>query len=64
LLVGANKLQRVMQVPSAFIIALNGLVVVFVVSSDIWRRRRQRRRQIEATQKAEVEPALATQSEV
>jgi simple sugar transport system permease protein len=64
LLVGANKLQRVMQVPSAFIIGLNGLVVVFVVSSDIWRRRRQRRRQIEATQKAEVEPALATQSEV
>jgi general nucleoside transport system permease protein len=64
LLVGANKLQRVMQVPSAFIIALNGLVVVFVVSSDIWRRRRQRRRQIEATQKAEPEPALAAQSEV
>jgi ABC-type uncharacterized transport system permease subunit len=64
LLVGANKLQRVMQVPSAFITALNGLVVVFVVSSDIWRRRRQRRRQIEATQKAEAEPALATGSEV
>ena len=44
LLVGANKLQRAMQVPSAFIIALNGLVVVFVVSSEIWRRRRQRQR--------------------
>jgi hypothetical protein len=26
------------------VIALNGLVVVFVVSSEIWRRRRQRRR--------------------
>jgi len=64
LLVGANKLQRVMQVPSAFIIGLNGLVVVFVVSSDIWRRRRQRRRQIEATQKREGEPALATESGV
>ncbi len=49
LLVGANKLQRVMQVPSSFITALNGLVVVFVVSSDIWRRQRQRRRQIEDT---------------
>ncbi len=47
LLVGANKLQRVMQVPSAFIIALNGLVVVFVVSSEVWRRRRQRRRMTE-----------------
>jgi simple sugar transport system permease protein len=44
LLVGANKLQRMMQVPAAFIIVLNGLVVVFVVSSEIWRRRRQRRR--------------------
>jgi len=44
LLVGANKLQRAMQVPSAFIIALNGLVVVFVVASDIWRRRWARQR--------------------
>jgi simple sugar transport system permease protein len=44
LLVGANKMQRVVQVPSALVIALNGLVVVFVVSSEIWSRRRQRRR--------------------
>jgi simple sugar transport system permease protein len=44
LLVGANKMQRVVQVPSALVIALNGLVVVFVVSSEVWRRRRQRRR--------------------
>ena len=44
LLVGANKMQRVVQVPSALIIALNGLVVVFVVSSEIWRQRRQRER--------------------
>ncbi len=42
LLVGANKMQRVAQVPSALITALNGLVVVFVVSSEIWRRRRER----------------------
>ena len=41
---GANKMQRVVQVPSALVIALNGLVVVFVVSSEIWRRRRQRQR--------------------
>jgi len=48
LLVGANKLQRVMQVPSSFIVALNGLVVIFVVGSDFWRRRwaRQRLREI------------------
>lgn len=44
LLVGANKMQRVVQVPSALIIALNGLVVVFVVASEIWRHRRQRQR--------------------
>ncbi|MFN8457278.1 MAG: ABC transporter permease [Anaerolineae bacterium] len=37
LLVGANKLQRVVQVPSSLAVALNGLVVIFVVSSQIWR---------------------------
>lgn len=47
LLVGANKMQRAVQVPSALITALNGLVVVFVVSSEFWRRRRQQRRLIE-----------------
>jgi simple sugar transport system permease protein len=35
-----------MQVPSAFVTALNGLVVVFVVSSEIWRRRRQHKRRM------------------
>jgi len=49
LLVGANKLQRAVQVPSALITALNGLVVIFVVSSDIWRRRREQKRLTEAT---------------
>jgi simple sugar transport system permease protein len=44
LLVGANKLQREVQVPSALITTLIGLVIVFVVSSDIWSRRRARRR--------------------
>jgi general nucleoside transport system permease protein len=44
LLVGANSMQRVVQVPSALITVLNGLVVVFVVSSEIWRHRRQKRR--------------------
>ena len=46
LLVGANTMQRVVQVPSALILALNGLVVVFVVSSEIWRKKRQRKRMI------------------
>jgi len=52
LLVGANSMQRVVQVPSALVIALNGLVVVFVVSSEIWRRRRQRRRLASAKEEA------------
>ena len=45
LLVGANAMQRVVQVPSALITALNGLVVVFVVSSEYFRKRSQKRRQ-------------------
>jgi ABC-type uncharacterized transport system permease subunit len=44
LLVGGNKLQRTVQVPSALITVLIGLVIVFVVSSDIWVRRRAQRR--------------------
>ena len=44
LLVGANNMQRAVQVPSALVIGLNGLVVVFVVSIEYWRRSRQKRR--------------------
>ncbi|MCB0043921.1 MAG: ABC transporter permease [Caldilineaceae bacterium] len=44
MLVGADKMQRSMQVPSALIVALQGLIVLFVVSSDIFVRRRSRRR--------------------
>lgn len=40
LLTGANSLQRTVQVPSAFITTLDGLVVIFVVASQIWARRR------------------------
>lgn len=60
MLVGANSLQRAMQVPSAFITALNGLVVVFVVSSEIWRRRRQHRRRLEVarSERETIEPVI------
>jgi len=61
LLVGANSMQRAVQVPSALITALNGLVVVFVVSSEIWRRRRQRRRL--AAAKEEESPPKPGQAE-
>jgi simple sugar transport system permease protein len=57
LLVGANSMQRVVQVPSAFVTALNGLVVVFVVSSEILRRRRQRRRLAAMRQDEESPPS-------
>jgi simple sugar transport system permease protein len=56
LLVGANSMQRMVQVPSAFVTALNGMVVVFVVSSEIWRRRRQRRRLAAVRQDEEAPP--------
>jgi len=57
LLVGANSMQRIVQVPSAFITALNGLVVVFVVSSEIWRRKRQKRRLSAVGQDEESPPS-------
>lgn len=43
LLVGADKMQRAIQVPSALIVAINGLVVMFVVASDVYVRRVRRR---------------------
>lgn len=39
LIVGANSMQRAMQVPSALITAVNGLVVVFVVSSEFIKKK-------------------------
>jgi hypothetical protein len=33
LLTGATQLQRVLQVPAALAVALNGIIVIFVVSS-------------------------------
>ncbi len=60
LLVGANKLQRTVQVPSALAVALNGLVVIFVVSSQIWiQRRRSRRIEVSEALAAEADEPLA-----
>ena len=59
LLVGANSMQRAVQVPSAFITALNGLVVVFVVSSEFFSRRLARQREIGD----EAEPPPRVESE-
>jgi simple sugar transport system permease protein len=53
LLVGANSMQRAVQIPSALVTVLNGVVVVFVVGSEILRRRRQRHRLAAAGAQAE-----------
>jgi simple sugar transport system permease protein len=67
LLVGANKLQRVMQVPTALITTFNGLVVVFVVSSEKWRKDRERKRLLAETEirtEEEPPPRIPEQEEV
>jgi len=46
LIVGGNKMQRAVQVPSSLITALLGLMVLFVVSANIWARTRARRREM------------------
>jgi simple sugar transport system permease protein len=43
LLIGGSAMQIAVQVPSSLIVALNGLVVVFVVSIEYMRRRYRRR---------------------
>ena len=50
LLVGANKMQLTVQVPSALITAINGLVVMFVVASEVYVRRARRRSGREAAE--------------
>ena len=44
LLVGAQKMQREIGVPASLITAVNGLIVVFVVSSEIFILQRSKRR--------------------
>lgn len=44
LLVGAQKMQREVEVSASLITAINGLIVVFVVSSQLFIRRRAKRR--------------------
>lgn len=56
LLVGANKMQRVVQIPSALITVMNGLVVVFVVSSAKWRKDLQKQRIAEARREEKKPP--------
>ena len=57
LLVGADMMQRAVQVPSALIDTLLGLVVLLVVGSQMWSRRLSTRRVIALARKnAEAQP--------
>ena len=46
LLVGADQMQRTVQVPSALIDTLLGLIVLLVVGSKIWSSRHAKRREV------------------
>ena len=63
LLVGANSLQRTVQVPSAFVTTLDGLIVVFVVASQIWAQRRTVRVEEKPVGKGEATSPLPAQPE-
>lgn len=62
LLVGAQKMQRDLGVSASLITAINGMIVVFVVSSQIFTQRRIRRRlqtPITPIEQTESEPVTA-----
>ena len=56
LLVGANEMQRAVQVPSSLINVILGLVVLFVSGSAIWSRRWAARSKTGESQEGQVEP--------
>ncbi len=53
LLVGGDKMQRAVQVPNSLIMAILGLVVLFVVGSALWQRRWAARRLMAAAKNQE-----------
>jgi ABC-type uncharacterized transport system permease subunit len=57
LLVGADKMQRAMQVPSSLVDVLLGLVVLFVVGSQYYARRRAANRAARPAVTAPAAPA-------
>jgi simple sugar transport system permease protein len=63
LLVGADKMQRTEQIPTASVTVIQGLVVIFVVSSDIWLRRWTARREARAAVAAPAQPEMQPASE-
>lgn len=65
LLIGAQGMQRAVEIPAALVTAINGLIVVFVVSSQLWVRRRAKQRisapPDEPTSKRKEAPASSPQ---
>jgi general nucleoside transport system permease protein len=55
LLVGADKMQRAVQVPSALVTAVLGLIVLFVSGATLWSRRRAAKRASEPSASTEAE---------
>ncbi|MBZ0288587.1 MAG: hypothetical protein K8I30_13300, partial [Anaerolineae bacterium] len=64
LLNGAERMQRELQVPSATITVMQGLIVLFVVSSEVLMRRRAARRAAQAVHAAVVTEPEATMQQV
>ena len=64
LLVGGDKMQRAIQVPQVFITALMGMIILFVVSSELWSRRRASRRVSTGSDSEIVAPPTASASKV
>lgn len=64
LLVGADKMQRTVQVPTATVTVLQGLVVIFVVSSDFFVRRWLARRAARAIQAPVTAPVVTQEASV
>lgn len=61
LLIGAQQMQRELGVPASMITAINGLIVIFVVSSQIFVKIARRRQMTDAL--PEAEPILETSVE-
>jgi general nucleoside transport system permease protein len=65
LLVGAQKMQRDLGVPAALITSINGLIVIFAVSSDYfraWLARRRRLAEAGARDRAQASPTAEVAS--
>jgi simple sugar transport system permease protein len=62
LLVGAQGMQREVNVPAAMITAINGLIVIFVVSSQIFTRRVRQRTSGPTLESAAVSPTVSPAS--